>query len=185
MNISWVLSDSIALDPTLDLAPLKNIGSFWGSWTTWRSCQTDNVICNDSVKANDLINRNFQQVCNFYIPNVLFQQLGRPEGVKLYEGTFEHDLDHKEDIIAMHLAAGLNDIVLLLGFNLAEREPSSDKLIEHRIRNYLGLFRQVVSSNKEVQWVLVDHLEPVMKSLADLENLSTDVMQNVLTFSDI
>jgi hypothetical protein len=31
---------------------------------------------------------------------------------------------------------------------------------------------------------LVDHPEPVMKELAKLENLSTDVMENVLTFSD-
>jgi len=184
MNINWVLADSIVLDPTIDIIKLKNIGSLWGSWRTWRSCQTDNVICNDSVKSEELIKREFQKICNFYIPNAVYQQLNRPEGVRLYEGAFTHDVDHQEDIIAMHLAAGSNDIVLLLGFDLAQKTPSPDKLVEHRTRNYQGLIRQAIADNNHVQWVLVDHPEPVMKELADLENLSTDTMENVLTFSD-
>ena len=28
MNIGWVLADAVVLDPTQDLAQLKNIGSF-------------------------------------------------------------------------------------------------------------------------------------------------------------
>jgi hypothetical protein len=183
MNINWVLADSIVLDPTVDTAQLKNIGSLWGSWCTWRSCQTDNVICNDPVKSTELIKREFQKTCNFYIPNSVYQQLNRPTGVRLYEGEFVHDVDHQDDIVAMHLAAGSSDIVLLLGFDLAEKQPNPDKLLEHRARNYRGLIRQAMIDNRHVQWVLVDHPDTVMKDLVDLPNLSTDTMDTVLALT--
>jgi hypothetical protein len=184
MNVNWVLADSIVLDPTVDTTQLKNLGSLWVSWRTWRSCQTDNVICNDSVKSADLIKREFQKTCNFYIPNSVYQQLNRPDGVRLYEGEFVHEVDHQEDIVAMHLAASSSDIVLLLGFDLTEKQPNPDTLLEHRARNYRGLVRQAIADNNQVQWLLVDHPESVMKEFANLENLSTDTMANVLTFSD-
>lgn len=183
MNVSWVLSESVLLDPTQDLEPLKNIGAFWGSWSTWRSCQTDNVICNDPIRAGDLIKRNFQQTCNFYIPNAVFQQLGRPEGVRVYEGTFEHDLDHKEDIVALHLVVGTSDIVLLLGFDLTDRAPHPDRLEEHRRQNYRGLIRQAIKDNDGIQWVLVDHPGEIGKDMR-LDNLTADTMSNVLKLLD-
>ena len=183
MNINWVLADSIVLDPTIDTKELKNIGSLWGSWRTWRSCQTDNVICNDSIKSAELIKKEFQKTCNFYIPNSVYQQLNRPAGVRLYEGEFLHDVDHQEDIVAMHLAAGSSDIILLLGFDLTEKQLNPDKLLEHRTRNYWGLIRQAIMDTGHVQWVLVDHPDLIMKNLVDLPNLSTDNMENVLTFS--
>ena len=184
MNINWVLADSIVLDPTTDITQLKNLGSIWGSWQTWRSCQTDNVICNDPKKSADLIKREFQKTCNFYIPNSVYQQLTRPTGVRLYEGEFVHDVDHQEDIVAMHLAAGSSDIILLLGFDLTEKTPNPDKLVEHRACNYRGLVRQAIVDNDQIQWVLVDHPGPITKDLVDLSNLSTDIMENVLKFSN-
>ena len=98
MNISWVLSDFVAADPTLDVADLKRLGSFWGSWRTWRAFQTDNVICHDQAKAAELIKREFQTKCNFYIPNLIYTNLNRPTGVNVYEGEFVHDVDHQEEI---------------------------------------------------------------------------------------
>ena len=44
MNINWVLADQVVLDPTVDIDAMKAIGSFWGSWRTWRAYGTDNVI---------------------------------------------------------------------------------------------------------------------------------------------
>lgn len=182
MNISWVLADSVVLDPTMEITQLKSLGSLWGSWRTWRSCQTDNVICNDSVKAAELIARNFQKKCNFYIPNSVYQQLSRPDNVKLYEGVFTHEVNNQEDIIAMHLASGLSDVVLLLGFDLTEKEPNLDKMVEHRNFNYRALIQQAISSNDQVQWVLVDHPGALSNKLLELPNLSIDTIENVLTF---
>ena len=180
MNIGWVLADATVLDPTQDLTQLKNIGSFWGSWRTWRACATDNVICHDMKQADTLLTRQFQTQCNFYIPNDIYASLNRPVGVKLYEGKFMHDIDRQEEIVAMHLAAGSNDIVLLLGFDLQDRPKNSDKLTENRIQHYRNLCRQVVISNPTTQWVLVDHPGEIGKSFASLDNLTKDSMTSVI-----
>jgi len=113
MNISWVLADLATADPTVDIAEFKKLGAFWGSWRTWRAFQTDNVVCHEQRKADELLQRNFQTNCNFYISNSVYTSLDRPNGVCLYEGSFVHDVDHQEEIVAMHLAATTNDIVLL------------------------------------------------------------------------
>jgi hypothetical protein len=98
-----VLADNVVLDPTQELEPLKHIGSFWGSWRTWRAYQTDNVICHDQNKADELLKRAFQAACNFYIPNSAHVALNQPLGVQVYQGDFVHEVEHQEEIIAMHL----------------------------------------------------------------------------------
>jgi hypothetical protein len=180
MNIGWVLADAVVLDPTQDLAQLKNIGSFWGSWRTWRACATDNVICHDMKQADALLTRQFQKQCNFYIPNNIYAALNRPDGVKLYEGKFVHDIDRQEEIVAMHLAAGHNNIVLLLGFDLRDQIKNPDKLAENRIQHYRNLIKQVIVSNPNTQWVLVDHPGDIGKSFASLDNLTNDSMTSVI-----
>lgn len=180
MNINWVLSDRIAVDPTVDFAQIHNIGSFWGSWRTWRTCQTDNVICHSLSQAHDLIQRNFHQQCNFYIPNSNFQSLSRPQGVKLYQGDFVHDVDHQEEIVAMHLAASLCDIVLLLGFDFSESTPNPDRLLEHRAHHYRNLVNQAIKNNPEVQWIAVNHLNKLSLEMSNLDNFSTDTVENIL-----
>lgn len=179
MNFSWVISDNAQLDPTVNLNQLKDIGSTWGSWRTWRIFQTDNVICHDMAKASDLLNREFHKNCNFYIPNSVYTDLGSPPGVKLYEGNFVHEVDHHEEIVSMHLAASTSDIVLLLGFDFTERQPSTDRLIEHKAHNYRSLVLQAINSNPEVQWLAIDHAGEVEKNVLNLTNFSTDILDNV------
>lgn len=183
MNISWVLADSVALDPTLDIDLLKNIGAFWGSWRTWRAYSTDNVICHDQSKAVELITRNFQERCNFYIPESIYHSIGRPEGVKLYQGEFVHDVVQQEEIVAIHLAAATSEIVLLLGFDLTELVPDSDRLKTHQAHHHRNLLRQAIKNNEQVQWVVVDHVDPLDPNLVDLPNISTDSLATMLTLS--
>lgn len=180
MNINWVVADSYVLDPTVDLAQLKNFGSFWGGWRTWRSCNTDNVICNDMSKADELIKRNFHLHCNFYIANSMYTSLNRPQGVRLYEGDFIHDLDHQEEIVAMHLASSVSDIVLLLGFDFSQKPKLPDRLEEHRAHNYRSLVKQAIKDNPTVQWVAVDHAGEFRKDLLELENLTVDTLDSVI-----
>jgi hypothetical protein len=183
MNVSWVLADATALDPTQDLVQLKNIGSFWGGWRTWRACATDNVICHDMTQAAELIKRDFHRCCNFYIPNDIFVSLDRPLGVNLYEGKFVHDVIHQEEIVALHLAASTSDIVLLLGFNLAELCPDPDRLKTHQALHHRNLIRQAIKDYEQIQWVVVDHPGPLDPNLIDLPNISTDTLQTVLAFT--
>jgi hypothetical protein len=183
MNISWVLADSAVLDPIQDLADLKRIGAFWGSWRTWRAWQTDNVICHDMSKSADLLKRNFQANCNFYIPNSVYSSLDRPLDVKLYEGAFVHDVDRQEEIVALHLAASTNDIVLLLGFDLTELKADSDRLRSHRAHHHRNLLRQAIKDHDHVQWVIVDHPDKLDPNLVNLPNVVTDTLATVLTLS--
>ena len=180
MRVNWVVSSSYQLDPVADPEKLKLVGPIWGSWRTWRSCSTDNVICYDFAKSRELIDRAFQAVCNFYVPRKYYQDLARPVGVKLYDGEFNHDIDFPEDIIALHLAAGSADIVLLLGFDLGEISIPDDQYRKHQIQNQHGLIRSVISSNDSIQWVAVDHAGQFDKSYQNFPNLTCDTMENAL-----
>ena len=184
MNVSWVLADTFVLDPTLDIKEIKEIGPLWGSWKTWRGCQTDNVICHNLEKSRELLQRKFQQNCNFYIPNSNWVTLDRPDGVKLYEGSFTDEFQ-PEEIVAMHLAASQSDIILLLGFDLSEKHKNPNKLLEHQAHVYRTLIKHAIEQNPEIQWVLVDHPNPIMKMLSKLPNLTTDTMDNCLGLKDL
>jgi hypothetical protein len=183
MNISWVLADSVSLDPTQDIESLKQIGALWGSWRTWRACSTDNVICHDQDKAVELIKRNFQTYCNFYITESVYQSINRPEGVRLYQGEFVHDVIRQEEIVAIHLAAATSEIVLLLGFDLTKLTPDPDRLKTHQAHHHRNLLRQAIKDHAEVQWVIVDHTDPLDPILADLPNVSVDTLQGVLALA--
>lgn len=183
MNISWVLSDDVLLYPTQDANTLKHIGPLWGSWTTWRACQTDNVICHDQSKASELIKRNFQSHCNFYIPNSVYASLERPNGVRLYAGEFVHDVVRQEEIVGLHLAATTSDIVLLLGWDLTELTPNADPLKANQAQHHRNLVRQAFITYDQVQWVVVDHLGDLDPNLTNLDNLVTDTLETVLTLA--
>jgi hypothetical protein len=180
MRINWVFADSYQLDPTIDLDRIKAVGPSWGSWTTWRSCGTDNVICNDRAKANDLLKRAFQAVCNFYVPRKYYQDLGRPVGIKMYEGDFIEEPPHAEDIVGMHLASTQSDIILLVGFDFSSADDITDKMKKHNLKNYYGLARSLIASNDQVQWVLVDHNAKMDKLFDGFDNLAKDSMTNAL-----
>ena len=174
------------VQPIINFFPkedFKKLGAFWGSWRTWRACQTDNVLCHDQVKAAELIQREFQNLCNFYIPDSTHANLDRPIGVKVYGGEFVHDVSHQEEIVAMHLAASVSDIVLLLGFDFSESSKQDDRLLEHRLNNYRGLIKQAIVDNNQVQWVVLDHPLDFRNDLLELPNLTKDFLVNILELS--
>lgn len=173
MRINWVFADGYQLDPTVDVEKIKSVGSTWGSWRTWRSCSTDNVICHDLDKAQNLISRQFQNACNFHIPKKYYEQIGSPRNVKLYEGNFPQVPKHAEDIVAMHFVATISDIVLMVGFDLTKPLTTSDQI-------YHGLVRGAFTANSKVQWVLVDHSQNLNSAYQNLPNLTCDTMKNVL-----
>ena len=183
MNISWVLADSAVLDPTQSIEELKQLGSFWGSWRTWRAYQTDNVICHDQAKAAELIKRDFQTRCNFYIPNLVHTALERPAGVRLYAGDFVHDVIRQEEIVALHLAATTSDIVLLLGWDLTELKPDADRLKTNQMQHHRNLLYQALKDYNQIQWVVVDHTGPLAPNLMNLDNVTTDTMDAVLSLA--
>ena len=180
VRINWVVSAGYDLDPAVDVDQIKAVGPIWGSWRTWRGCQTDNVICHDLAKSRELIGRAFQAVCNFYVPKQFYQDLKRPIGIKLYDGDYKQDVKNIEDIVAGHLAAAASDIVLMLGYDLSTPQSDPDALVNHQIQNRHGLLHSLIKTNGTVQWVAVDHDQKLDKSYSDLPNVTCDTMANAL-----
>ena len=181
MNIKWVLADNLVLDPTIDINRMKKAGTFWGSWKTWRAYNTDNVVCHDAKKAEELIKNEFQKTCNFYIPNSVYTALGRPTKVLIYEGDFMgHKVNNQDEIVAMNLAASSADVLLLVGFDWSTRAQEIDPDRELCAKNNRGLVLQAIKSRPDVQWILVDHPNELSPELAELSNLDRDSFTNVL-----
>lgn len=180
MRISWVLSDSAVIDPTLDIDRLKDIGPIWGGWRTWRSYATDNVVCHVESEARDLISKNFHTRCNMYLPEALYQLLDRPNKINLYRGEFCDIIDQSDEIVSMHLAAASSDIVLLVGVDISLKDLEYNKLDKHNRYNYMQYFLHVVKGTPTVQWVLLDHTGDIEPALKKVSNLQFDTLENVL-----
>jgi len=175
MRINWVLSSDVIIDITLDVETLKKFGSFWGSWETLRSCGTDNIVCHDEDKAVELLKKKFNQVCNFYCPKTVGDRTDIDGRVIFYDGSFSHQVDRPEEIVAMHLVSSNSDIVLLYGFDW-----SNGGHTDYRGLCYRNLIKEVIRSSGDVQWVLVDGVG-LFDELVGLENLSVDSMGNVIS----
>jgi hypothetical protein len=181
MNINLVLANNFVLDKNTHPDQLKRIGSLWGGWRTCDICATDNVICHSGTKAAELIDQGFNLSCNFYIPNSVFMSLDKPDKVFNYGGTFAHEVVEQDEIVAMHLAAGHSDIVLLLGFDWSKKPLPTDPdqlLLRH---NYLNLVQSAISTNFKVQWVLCDHPGEPVPEIVSLSNFTQDRLANVFT----
>ena len=180
MRVNWAVAAGYSLDPSINVDLIKGIGPLWGSWQTWRGCGTDNVICHSGTKARELLDRAFQAVCNFYVPRTEYEFLKRPVGVKLYEGSYQEQIDSMEDIVALHLCAASSDIVLLLGYDLGSMPDITDRLERHKLVNRHGLIRSAISNASQTQWVAIDHMKELDKAYQNLPNLTCDSMESVL-----
>lgn len=169
MNVVWVVSDDYLLDPTVDLTALKDIGSFWGGWRTWRACNTDNVVCYDRPKARELVKNKFNTTCNLYIPEAVYTELNKPPGVRAFGSEFQHEVKQADAIVSLFLAASSADLVLLLGFDLTEEDTHD-----------VGYIHQAILSYPDVQFVLIDHPEHPVPKIAQLDNMTRDSMVAVL-----
>lgn len=178
MRTCWIIADDFA-SPHVEPSKLKDIAPVWGSWKTWRAWNTDNVLCHDANKAKELLERAFQAVCNLYVPKKFYTDLGRPLKVNLYEGDFPGEMDNPEEIIAMHLVAENNNLVLLLGYDLRE-VTESDKYARHKALNYLNAFRATLNTYPEVQWVIIDHPGELDKSFKNISNITVDSFDSVI-----
>ncbi len=178
MRVCWIIADDFAATH-IDPVKLKDVGPIWGSWRTWRAWNTDNVLCHDFAKAAELTQRAFHAVCNLYVPNKHYQSLNRPAKVNLYDGDFPGEFDNPEEIVAMHLVADANDLVLLLGYDLT-KITETDKYQRHKQINYLNAFRATLNTYSETQFVLIDHAGDLDESLTKIANLTCDRFESVL-----
>jgi hypothetical protein len=175
MNIAWLFAENTLLPPATDIQAIKNVAPIWGSWRTQRGYQTDNVICWDPVQATQLVAQGYGAICNLFIHQTVYEQLEKPDRVRVFGGEFFHAVDSADDVVGMHLVASAADVILMVGFDFTE--PKTDT--ESRT-NYLGLAAQVVRDHPKQQWVMVNHSPELAKPFAGLENITCDLMKNVL-----
>jgi type II restriction/modification system DNA methylase subunit YeeA len=126
------------------------------------------------------VTRDFHKKSNFYTHKEHYQFLGRPTGVRLYDGEYQSAVESIEDIIAMHLASATADIVLLLGFDFGESVPPVDQFDLHKWTNRRGLIGSIILNTPEIQWLAVDHNNSLSKPYTKLPNLTCDKLKNVL-----
>jgi len=180
MRISWVLADNFELPPSLTTDVIKNVGPSWGPYSTWRQCQTDNVVCSNLSTAQQLIKRQFQQHCNLYIAKDHFAELSRPSGVRLFDGTCALQVLNLDEIVCMQLVSSNSDIVLMLGFDLSNTLSAVDINHNHRSKNQLGLMLHTMTTYPQVQWVMVDHPGSLPRAFLDTKTVTCDKLENVL-----
>jgi hypothetical protein len=180
MKTSWVLCQTIRSD-FADPAVIRTVGPAWGSWETWKEYKTDNVVCTDLNQAKTLIQRAFHAVANFYVPKDFYATLGRPTGLRLYDGEFKGAaIKNRDDIVALNLTASTSDIVLLLGFKLAPISSTADKLEKTYEEAYQYNIRGIIRDNPSVQFVLVNYEYDLAPVFTELENLTLDSLDSVV-----
>ena len=175
MNIAWLFAENTLLPPATDMQAIKNVAPIWGSWRTQRGYQTDNVICWDPEQATQLVAQGYGAICNLFIHQSVYEELDKPDRVRVFGGEFAHAVDSADDIVGMHLVASTADVVLMTGFDFTEpKNPTESRT------NYLGLAAQVVRDHPKQQWVLIDHSIDLAKPFQVQENITCDRMKNVL-----
>ena len=180
MRINLVYASAYQKPEKLTIDSIKDVAPTWGSWKTWRAYETDNVICHDLGHARELLQRSIQTTCNLYLPEKFYAKLSRPDRINFYSGDFVDDAQDIEDVVAMHLVRDSSDLVLLMGFDLANQAPVADPLLGRRIKHRLGLIRSCVANSESVQWVLIDHNKDLDRAFQGLPNLTCDSFQNML-----
>ena len=181
MNVSWVIASGYIIDPVITSSTLKQVGPLWGSWTTLKTCNTDNVVCNDKEKAIELVQAGVNTSANFLTHKDYEFAFAFTDNknVRYYGGYFADSVYNIEDIIAMHLVAANSDVVLLLGFNFGRIAAQQNQDLKSQLHR-AGLMHSVIAQNPDVQWVAVDHSAILDPSYQTLSNFTCDTIENVL-----
>lgn len=177
MNIVWIVGDDFT--PGVGVAPavekMKEVGPIWGTPTSWRKCNNDNVVCTDADESSRLIKRAFHAVCNFHVPVSHFAGLGRPKGVKLFEGEIPKQFSKHSLATVFHLVAPLADVVLVIGVPFETTEPKSNDAL------FQAAVKKVITHYDKVQWVILDHFSTVSDEITSCPNVWLESSANLST----
>lgn len=179
MRLCWVLSEEIQ-PGTLDMQIVRSVAPSWGSWKVWKNHKIDNCVCTSTSDARDLIKRAFHAVTNFYVMQDTFTKVGNPVGVKVFNGTFKSDnIDNKDNIVALNLAAPNNDLVLLSGFDFSPISPDATEVERLARDEYYFNVRELIKQHSGTQFVLIDHQGELAQWAKELDNLTLDTLASV------
>ena len=179
LRTNWVVSNN---PPVNTLAHIKSLcprSHIWGGWSSWHQFMTDNVICHDHPSAATLVDKKFHRQCNLFFPATFKLDFGTLPNVTYYGGEFAHEIDNREEVVALHLAGANSDIVLLHGFDWRGTSDYADDFDRYKKHCYKSLVTEALKSMPMVQWVLVNHTEMPFEELSGMDNVCCDSLDAV------
>jgi hypothetical protein len=165
INLAWCVGSAIEHYSLPRLQQIKTLTPTWGGWRTYNFANTNNVICYNEDVAEQLVAKSWQTVCNLYVKESVWQ-----EGLFRFGGHISHPIDNPEDIVAIHLASQ-NDLVVLLGYDLAAKDP-----------DYLGLLYAAVAAYPDCQFIWVNDQALPEQPWSSVTNITCDNFENVLSY---
>jgi hypothetical protein len=159
MNIAWAISENLHLPPKYSTQQLHDIAPIWSSWRAWRAYQSDNCVASNQTEIEFCIQHQYYQHCNLYLPDSYDLRISAP--IRRYSGSGHMARPGLDDVIALHLAAAHQDLILLLGFDCHDT------------------LRSVIKQYHKCQWVLVG-LDQILDADIVEDNFTCDNLDNVL-----
>lgn len=181
MEICWVVQSDYDPESGIGSARMKELCTVWGSYQSWRKCQTDNCVVEDFSEARRLIDRELNLKTNLWTHEENYDDLGRPEALSLHKITIDKTLQDKDDLVALALAGARYDLVMCIGFDISFHEEITDKLALHEHKRYLSAIANIVRGFDQTQFVFIDPPADPSENFAELPNITCDNIQNVLT----
>jgi len=176
----WIVQKDYDPNKHIGFEKMKTVCPIWGSWESWRTCVTDNIIVEDFSDARRLLDRELNTKTNMWTHEENFDLLGRPETLSLHNITIDKSLRDKNDLVAMALAAARHDLVLCAGFDLSFNGQETDKLERHEQKRYLSAVANIVRGFNQTQFVFIDLPTDPAENFDDLPNFTCDNIENVL-----
>lgn len=109
-----------------------------------------------------------------------YSNIGKPPGVKLFNGHFENDaVSNKDDIIALNLAVPKADIVLMYGFNFSPLLNTDNEADRVAREEYYYNVREIIKSFPLTQFVVVEYMHELATWARELDNVTFDTIDSV------
>lgn len=180
MEYCWVAQKNHDPSKNIGFEKMKAVCPIWGSWESWRTCATDNIIVEDFSDARRLLDREINTKTNLWTHEENFDLLGRPESLSLHNITIEKSLRDKNDLVALALAGARHDLVMCVGFDLSFNEQETDKLERHEQKSYLTAIANILKGFNQTQFVFIDLPSDPPENFTELPNFTCDNIENVL-----
>ena len=159
---------------------MKAVCAIWGSWQSWRTCATDNIIVEDFADARRLLDRELHTRTNMWTHEENFDLLGRPDTLSLHNITIDKSLRDKNDLVALALSAARHEIVMCAGFDLTFDDAETDRLERHEQKRFLSAVANIAKGFDQTQFVFIDLPGEPAENFEGLSNVTRDSMDNVL-----
>lgn len=181
LRINWIVANTPSPTASTAIKTLNPSAKIWGGWSSWHAFMTDSIICHDHEKAVALVEKKFYRSNKLFFPATFKIDLGVLQNVVYYGGEFAHEIDNREEIVAMHLCGNQSDIVLMHGFDWRHLATHTDEFDLYKKHCYKNLVVEAVKAMPNTQWVLVDHTQMPFDELEGIDNVCCDTLDNVKT----